>query len=96
MAGGTGTATLNFGAFPGSQEASVSVSVPTVGASSKAEAFIMGDDSTADHSASDHRYIAALLGLTCGTPVAGVGFTIYGRALDQLSGQVAVRYVWTD
>lgn len=96
MANGTGTATLDFGAFPGSQEASVSISVPTIGASAKAEAFIMGDDTTADHTAADHRYIAAMLGLTCGTPTAGVGFTIYGRAFDQLSGRVAVRYVWTD
>lgn len=96
MANGTGSAVIDFGAFPGSQESSVPVSSPTISATSKAEAFIMADDSTSDHSSSDHRYAAVLIGLSCGNPVAGVGFTIYGRALDQLSGQFAVRYVWAD
>jgi hypothetical protein len=96
VANGTGTATLDFGSYPGNQESSVAVSETGVSASSKIEAFIMADDSTADHSVSDHRYVSALLGLTCGNPVAGVGFTIYGRALDQLSGEFAVRYVWAD
>lgn len=93
---GMGTATLDFGAEPGSNEASVAVSVPTITADGKVEAFIMGDDATSDHTASDHQYIGLWLNLTCGTPSAGVGFTIYGRSTERLSGTFAIRFVWAD
>ena len=97
MANGTGTATIDFGAAPGSSETSVAVTgLTTISGTSKAEAWIMADDSTADHTASDHRYADLFLSLTCGTPSAGVGFTIYARAIDKLTGQFAVRYVWSD
>lgn len=97
MASATGTATINFGAHPGSNEASVAVTgQTTISATSKAEAWIMADDTTSDHTANDHRYAELFLSLTCGTPTAGVGFTIYARAIDKLTGQFAVRYVWSD
>jgi hypothetical protein len=93
----TGTATLDFGAFPGSSEASVAVTGQTaITATSKAEAFVMGDDTSSSHTAADHKYFAALVGLTCGTPSAGTGFTIYARALDKLQGTWSVRWVWAD
>ena len=92
-----GSATLNFGAFPGPNEASVAVTGQgSILATSKAESFIMADDTTTDHTAADHRYLAALVTLTCGTPSVGNGFTIYGRCLDKMQGQVAVRWVWAD
>lgn len=97
MASGQGIATIDFGSFPGSNEAFVDVSgLTTISATSKAEAFIMGDDTTTDHTAQDHRYVAALIGLTCGTPSAGTGFRIYCRSIEKLQGQWAVRYVWAD
>ena len=93
----TGTATIDFGAAPGSSEASVAVTgEAAVLGTSKAEAWIMGDDTTADHPASDHRYAAALIGLTCGTPTLATGVTIYGRCLDKMEGDIAVRWVWAD
>lgn len=97
MASATGTATIDFGSFPGTSETSVAVTGQgTIGATSKAEAFIMGDDTTADHTAADHKYAAALIGLTCGTPVANTGFTIYARCLDKMQGTFALRWVWAD
>ena len=97
MATGQGTATLDFGVAPGSNEASVAVTGQgSILATSKAEAYIMGDDTSTNHTAADHRYIAAILGLTCGTPSVGTGFTIYGRCTDKLTGTVSVRYVWAD
>ena len=97
MATGTGTATIDFGAAPGSCEASVAVTgQTTISITSKAEAFVMGDDTTASHTASDHKYVTAFMGLSCGTPIAGVGFTIYARSIDQLQDQFTVRYVWAD
>lgn len=93
----TGTATIDFGAFPGSNEASVTVTgQASIQATSKVEAFIMGDDTTGDHTASDHKYFAALVGLTCGTPTAGTGFTIHARSTEKLQGTFALRWVWAD
>lgn len=93
----TGSATLDFGAAPGSNEASVAVTgLTTILATSKVQAWIMGDDTSVDHTASDHRYFPALGALAAGTPTAGVGFTIYGRSTQKLTGQWTVRYLWVD
>ena len=95
--GAIGTSTLSFGSSPGSSEASIAVTgQASILATSKVEAFIMGEDTTASHTAADHRYAAALIGLSCGTPTVGTGFTIYGRCLDKMEGDIAVRWVWAD
>jgi hypothetical protein len=97
MATGTGTATINFGAYPGSNEASVTVTgLTTISATSKAEAWVMADDTSANHTAADHKYFPVFASLTCGTPTAGTGFTIYARSIEKLSGAWTVRYVWAD
>ena len=92
---GTGTVTLNFGAFPGSNEASITFADASVLAGSKVEAFIMAADTTSDHTASDHKYAPQLFSLTA-SPTAGVGGTIYGRSIHKMQGTFAVRYVWAD
>jgi hypothetical protein len=97
MAANTGTATIDFGAFPGTSEASVAVTGQTdITATSYVEAWIMADDVTSDHTASDHRYAGILIGLTCGTPVAATGFTIHARCLDKMQGTFALRWVWAE
>jgi hypothetical protein len=97
MATGQGTAILDFGAAPGSNEASVTVTGQAlIGAGSKAEAYVMSDDTTTDHTANDHRYFAALAGLSCGTPTAATGFTIHARSIEKLTGQFQTRWVWAD
>lgn len=95
MASATGTATIDFGT--GANEASIAVTgQTTISATSKAEAYVMADDTTSDHTASDHRYFAALAALSCGTPSTGVGFTIHGRSVEKLSGTFALRWIWAD
>jgi hypothetical protein len=97
MAAGTGSTTLNFGAHPGSNEASVAVTgLSTISATSKADAFVMADDTSTSHTASDHRYFESFASLSCGTPTAGVGFTIYARSIEKLTGTWTIRYVWAD
>lgn len=97
MATAQGTATIDFGSFPGTSEASIAVTGQgTISATSKVEAFIMADDTSGAHTANDHRYASALIGLTCGTPVAATSFTIYGRCLDKMQGTFALRWVWAD
>jgi hypothetical protein len=97
MSSATGTATLNFGAYPGSNEASVAVTGQTsILSTSKADAFVMAGDTSADHTASDHRYLELFANLTCGTPTAGTGFTIHARSAEKLTGQWTIRWVWVD
>lgn len=92
---GSGAATIDFGAAPGSTEASVTFASVAIGAGAIARAFIMADDTTADHTASDHRYAAALVGLSVSVD-AGVGGTIYARSQYDLTGQFAVRWQWNN
>lgn len=95
MATGQGTATIDFGT--GSNEASIAVTGQAgILGTSKAEAYIMSDDTSSGHTAADHRYAPQLLSLTCGTPSAGVGFTIHGRSIHKIQGNFTVRWVWAD
>ena len=97
MPSAIGSTVIDFGASPGSNEAAVAVTGQgTISATSKAEAFVMGDDTSVDHSASDHRYLTAFAGLSCGTPIAGTGFTIYARSVEKLTGKFTLRWVWAD
>lgn len=98
MASGIGSAIIDFGAHPGSNEASVVVDAASdsIAATSKVDAFIMGDDTTNDHTAKDHRYLASMVGITCGTPVAATGFTIYVTSQHKLTGTYQLHWVWAD
>lgn len=97
MANGTGTAVIDFGSHPGSNEASVTITgQSSITAASKAEAWIMGDDTTSDHTAADHKYLPQLASFTCGTPTASNGFVIYGRSIHKLTGSFALRWVWSE
>lgn len=97
MAHGQGEVEIDFGAFPGSHEASAIVTGQSyIQDTSKASSFLMGDDTTADHTAKDHRYAAMFIGLTCGTPVPNDGFTIHARSRERMQGSFKVRWVWTD
>ena len=93
---GIGTAEIDFGVFPGSNEASVTILEPTITSIAKVEAWIMGDDSTVDHTAEDHRYFGTFANLSCGSPVEASGFTIYARSIHKMQGAWTVRYVWSD
>jgi hypothetical protein len=97
MSNATGTATIDFGAYPGGNEASVAVTGQTaILATSKADAFVMADDTSLDHTADDHRYFETFAALSCGTPTAGVGFTIHARSHQKLTGRWTLRWVWVD
>lgn len=95
MASGVGTAQVDFGA--GATLANVAVTGQvSFGALSLAEAYFMGDDTTTDHTTTEHRAAASIIGLVCGSLVAGVGFTIYASSLTTRTGKYSVRWVWSD
>ena len=91
----TGIATIDFGALPGSNEASVFFADSAITSASKAEAFFMAGDTTADHTASDHQYAGLFIALSVDV-IDGDGGMIYGRSADKMSGTFKVRWVWTD
>lgn len=92
--GASGSVVLDFGAFPGSNEASVSVTGQTgILADSKADAWIVAAP-TSDHTANDAAYAAALVAVTTGAPSAGAGFTVYGRSVEKMQGTFNLQWAW--
>jgi hypothetical protein len=74
--GAQGTATIDFGAFPGKTDASVDVTgQAAIVAGSLVEAWIR-PVATADHTADEH--MVDTIKVFAGNIVAGTGFTIYG------------------
>jgi hypothetical protein len=64
-------------------------------AGSHVEAFFMHADSTASNTTDDHEQAASACRLSCGSIVAGTGFTITATPLaGQMSGTFTVRWVW--
>jgi|SRR5215472_3597938 len=80
--GSQGTATLNFGAFPGASDASVAVTGQgSIQSTSLVEAWIF-PAATADHTADEHW--VETIKVMAGNIVVGTGFTIYGINTSQL------------
>ena len=92
MASGVGDAVIDFGAWPGSNEASVAVAAAGVTATSHVEAWVMGNETTADHTAADHRYFPLFASLT--TEPGTDDFNVYARSTQKLQGLWKLHYVW--
>ena len=86
-----GTATIDFGAFPGSNEATISFADLGVTGGANVQAFIASDATTGDHTAKDHRYAPLFIHLTA-QPDAGVGGNIFARSQEKMQGTFAVRW----
>lgn len=94
MSSGQGVVEIDFGGGNGSNEASVAITgISAILSTNSAEAFLMHEASS-EHTANDQAYAAALVGLTCGVPINGVGFTIYARSTEKLNGKFLLRFVW--
>lgn len=85
--GASGTATLDFGAFPGASDASVAVTGQAgILAGSLVEAWLRME-ATADHSADEH--LVETIKVMAGNIVAGTGFTVYGVNTSELFSETA-------
>lgn len=93
--GATGTATIAFGSTPTS-EGSIAVTGQTgILSGSLCEAWIMGNDSTAGNTTTDHLFAGVSLKTICADVVAGTGFTIYATSTAGLvTGDMKVKWVW--
>lgn len=73
--GAQGTATIDFGAFPGKSDASATITGQAgILAGSLVEAWLY-PTATTDHSADEH--LVETLSIKAGNIVAGTGFTVY-------------------
>lgn len=90
-----GTATLDFGAAPGTNVVAVTVTGQAdIISGSHVMVWFQGD-STADHNAYEHLHIFPnRVSLTAGDIVAGDGFTIYASTELRLTGTIACRWSW--
>jgi hypothetical protein len=91
--GASGTATLDFGTFPGNSDATVAVTGQSgIVSGSLVEAWIR-PVATADHNEDEHR--VEEIQVDADTIVAGTGFTIFGRTRNYpLYGLWTVAWVW--
>jgi hypothetical protein len=81
--GASAITTIDFGAFPGASDASVTITGQTgILVGSIIQAWLVAQP-TADHTADEHR--VETISVTCGNIVAGTGFTIYAQNTSQLS-----------
>lgn len=88
-----GTATLDFST--GSNEAFVVVTGQTgILSTSVITVYINADDTSSNHTASDHKYFSELCSINAGIAVDNTGFTIYARSIHKLTGSWTVRYTW--
>lgn len=86
----TGTAEVDFGAFPGASDASIAVTGQAgILAGSIVECWLRLAD-TADHTADEH--LVETIKVAVGNIVAGTGFTIYAVNTNQLNEPVTPSY----
>jgi hypothetical protein len=86
--GAQGTATIDFGAFPGGSDATVTVTGQTgIVSGSVLQAWLVAQP-TADHTADEHR--VETISVTCGNIVPNTSFDIYATNTSQLNEPMAM------
>jgi len=92
----TGTAILDFGSAPGTNQVSVTVTGQTgiVSATSYVEAWF-SPAATATHNLEEIKLLTSKLGVLAHTVVDDTGFTITGTTELRLTGTINVNWVWT-
>lgn len=90
----SGIATLDFGATPGSNYATIDITGQTDITSSASIRAFFNKNSTADHNEIEHEFLASEIALTTGDIVAGTGFTIYAYTSLRLTGTLKVNWEW--
>ena len=89
----TGTATINFGAAPGTNVVTTVVTGQTgILSTTNVDLFMSGIDSTADHNSTEHTIVPIIL--RCSAISVGSSFTITASSEWRLTGQFTVRWVW--
>ena len=93
---GSGTTTVDFGAFPGASDTSVAVTGQAGIVAGSIVGAWLRPVATADHSVDEH--VVETLRVEAGNIVAGTGFTIYAVNTNQISdprGSPRLYGLWT-
>lgn len=95
---GSGTAVVDFGAFPGTDVATVAVTGQAgITTGSRVDAWLIADN-TAEHSEDEHAMLKNVVEVTVArsTIVAGTGFTIRATCNDKskMYGRLNVDWAW--
>lgn len=88
-----GTAVIDFGAFPGSNECFVDVADPGIAGASLCDAWIRAE-ATSDHTLVDHTWAPSFVEVTCGVPTNGVGFRVYATCTEKITGTFNLDWAW--
>lgn len=89
----TGTATLDFGAFPGATDTSLAITGQTAIVSGSLVEAWLRPAATADHSADEH--MIESIHVFAADIVAGTGFTIHGRSTTQFGQSTRLYGTWS-
>lgn len=90
-----GTAVIDFGAAPGTNLATVTVTgQASILSTSSVQAWVCGADSTADHNNTEHTLLPLWLTVNASTITAGAGFVLTAFTELRLAGQIKVRWLW--
>ena len=90
-----GTATINFGAAPGTNYVTVNVTGQTdIASGSNVWAWVYGGDSTATHNSFEHTILPLWVNINTSAIIAGTGFTINAFTELRLTGTLSVRWAW--
>lgn len=92
--GATGTAALNFGAAPGTNQVDLAITGQAgIASGSYCEAWLSKTPHT-DHNLAEMQLLAGKVGLLTHTISAGTGFTISATTELRLTGNINVDWVW--
>ena len=92
----SGTATIDFGNYPGSNETTVSVTGQgSILSTSGIRLFISANATSVDHTSNDHTWIMNFLNITVGDVVPSTGFTIYANSIHKLQGKYTINWTWS-
>lgn len=89
----TGTATIDFGAFPGATDTSLAVTGQAAIASGSLVEAWLRPAATADHTADEHMVEA--IHVFAADIVAGTGFTIHGRCTTEFGQSTRLYGTWS-
>jgi len=90
----SGTSTVTVGTTETNEASLVVIDQTSIASGAKVWAMI-GLTATADYTADDHKYLGALgVSVTTGDVVAGVGFTIFIRSVETLTGDISINWFY--
>jgi hypothetical protein len=90
-----GTATIDFGSWPGTNEASVTVTGQTGIVSGSVCGALLIAETSGSHTPADAAYAAMFITLTCSAPTAGTGFAVYARSRYKMTGTFSIKWFWS-